>query len=774
MIAKIVRKLTTFAVDHPKLILIIAIILTIIAVSQFPRVKIDTDPENMLPSDHPDRVYYNKVKEDFGIHDFIVLGITDKEGIFRPSTLGQVHRITNRILEIKGVIIDDVISLVTTDNIKAKDGVLDVRPPLSEIPANQSEADEIRLAVSGNPFLNEKIVSSDGKATAIYIAIERKDQSYRIAQEVENIVKSELTTGQNYYLAGLPIAEDTFGNEMFIQMGIVAPLAFMFILMILFIQFRRLSFLFPPAMDAMFSVLWTMGLLIGTGFTVHIMSSMIPIFLMPMALLSDIHILSEFADRYVKSSHRRQALLEGMEELYSACFYTSATTAAAFASTALADIPPVRVFGFFVAFGVMAAWLLSMTLVPALIMLFPQGTLDRLKIRMTQKGYFIDKFLSALGNFAFRRTGIILVSFLIILGLGVYGLYQVEINDNPVKWFKERHPMRLADKIMNQAFGGTYMAYLVVDSPQAEGIKKPEAMKYIDKLQAYLTDHPLVGKTTSITDVIKRVNFVLHNEDAKYDTIPDNEEAVGQFLFLAQSSGDPTELDNLLEGESRRANIWVQLKSGDNKDMNQVEKLVLDYTKTHPLPPDLTLHWSGLTYINKVWQGVMVWGMLKAVLSSFIWVFLLMLIEFRSFILAFLGILPVSFSILFSYGLLGLVGKNYDMPVAVCGALALGLGIDFAIHFIERFTQRYRLSQGNLEVCNQRYFQEPARANFRMALVIILGFMPLLFSSLTPYVTVGLFFAILMTITALVTLLLLPALMRILGKWALRNYEKGG
>ena len=250
-----------------------------------------------------------------------------------------------------------------------------------------------------------------------------------------------------------------------------------------------------------------------------------------------------------------------------------------------------------------------------------------------------------------------------------------------------------------------------------------------------------------------------------------SDKAIGQFLFLFQSSGDPDDLDNFVDLESRQANLWIQMKGGDNDQMKVVEKRLAAFVEANQPPQKLTVRWSGLTYINKVWQDLMVFGMLKAILGSFLVVFLLMWIQFRSLFLGLLSMVPLSLAVLFSYGLLGWVGKDYDMPIAVCSSLSLGLGIDFAIHFLQRFKERYRVDQ-DLVKTNYHMFGDPGRAIARNAIVISLGFLPLVASTLTPYITVGLFFALLMTFSTLSTLLLLPAVLRVAGQHILRPSTK--
>lgn len=330
------KNLTYFSINHPKLVIVLTLIITGLFLFQFPNANIDTDPENMLEPDQSDRVFYDQMKKDFGIRDMIVLGITDETGIFQPQTLGKIARITDEILKIKGVIVEDVISFTTTDNVTSEAGVMQVRRIMATVPQTEQEVEAIRTSVYDNPLFVEKIVSKNGDGVALYIPIQQKDMSYRISKEMELIVQNELDESQKYYIAGLPVAEDTFGFEMFTQMGILAPLIGLVIFLLLFFLFRKISLIVSPMIVAMFSVAWGMGALIGFGNTVHIMSSMIPIFLMPIAVLDSVHILSEFYDRYPALQDRKQTLLAVTDELFTPMFYTSITTAVGFASLTLA------------------------------------------------------------------------------------------------------------------------------------------------------------------------------------------------------------------------------------------------------------------------------------------------------------------------------------------------------------------------------------------------------------------------------------------------------
>jgi predicted RND superfamily exporter protein len=159
-----------------------------------------------------------------------------------------------------------------------------------------------------------------------------------------------------------------------------------------------------------------------------------------------------------------------------------------------------------------------------------------------------------------------------------------------------------------------------------------------------------------------------------------------------------------------------------------------------------------------VWQDEMVGGMLESLMGAFVIVFLMMMILFRSPIYGALAMVPLTITIVFTYGLIGLVGKDYDMPVAVLSSLTLGLSVDFAIHFLER-ARAIQRETGDWKETMALMFQEPGRAITRNAIVIAIGFLPLLAAPLVPYNTVGFLMAAIMAISSIVTVVLLPSIM---------------
>ncbi len=872
-----------YSVDHPKvisraLLTISLVMITLVALpSLWPQsfsylnpLQVDTDPENMLPGDEPVRLYHDQMKHEFSLHDIIVLGVVNESnpnGVFNVDSLRRVYELTEYARTLVypdeddpdrqvGIVSAEMIAPSTVDNIEqAGSGSVNFEWLMESPPDTDEAALAIRDKARRIPSLDGTLLSEDGKALAIYLPITSKDISYRIANQLREKIES-FDGDDEFYITGLPVSEDQFGVEMFIQMAICAPLAMLVVSLLMFYFFRKAALVAASMGVAMVAVIVAMGLLIATGNTLHIMSSMIPIFIMPIAVLDAIHILSEFLDRYQETRNQRETILSVMDKLFKPMLFTSLTTAVGFASLALTPIPPVQVFGLFVAIGVMVAWICSITFIPACIMFLKPERLENYgtKLTATEKGITssgLARVLDWTGKATYRYAKPIVLGTALLFVFAGYGIYNIEINDNPVKWFDPAHEIRVADKVLNEHFGGTYMAYLALESqssamsaseylpgmmargkdyaaeiagdlsesgavftrlnieavrlsrmepdkkallvslerfaeqqtqngeiPAADWdealsfldrerqrdqvFKQPGALAYIERLQQHLATLDVVGKSNAVTEIVKTVYRELQlGEQAQYK-IPASADAVAQTMLTFQSSHRPGDLWHFVTPDYRKANIWVQLKSGDNRDMSRVIEAVNRFVKAEPPPFDIKHQWFGLNYINVVWQDKMVNGMVFAFAGSFIVVLFMVTLLYRSILWGMLCMIPLSVAITAIYGVIGLIGKSYDMPVAVLSALSLGLAVDYAIHFVTRTRAIHQEYGTDCFDTLGLMFGEPARAISRNAIVNGVGFLPLLIAPLVPYQTVGVFIAAILFSAGLATLVILPALISLL------------
>ncbi|MEN8134949.1 MAG: MMPL family transporter, partial [Thermodesulfobacteriota bacterium] len=759
------RSIISFSIKNPKTVTALLVLCTLVLASLIVRVKVDTDPENMLSADEPIRVFHNQMKQEFNLNDFVVLGVVNEQnsdGVFNVETLTRIHELTEFVRDMhaeddreKRVVTRNLIAPGTVDAIE-QDGPGQIRFDwlMKTPPLNAGDVARIRKLAMSNPLLKGTLVSEDMRAMGIYIPVSEKDFASEVRRRLlRKIEEYDSAKGDRFYITGLPVAEDTFGEEMFVQMAVTAPMAMVAIFLLMLLFFRQVRMIVSPLIVAMMSVFCTMGLLVGTGNTLHIMSSMIPIFLMPIAVVDSIHILSEFFDSYQTIGDRRKTLEHVMKQLFMPMLYTSLTSAAGFASLALTPIPPVQAFGIFVAIGIMLAWLFTIIFIPAYIMMLKEESLAGFGVAKEASGGMdsrLSRYLQLLGGLTYNRAKIILVLTLSAIIVAGYGISLIVVNDNPVKWFNKKHPIRVADRVLNSHFGGTYEAYLVLESGVAEldaggtvdwlqkelqGLelnspnrpvvvkaaellqkegaaatsgddllanllttweqemdtasdahydswgdvvdllekarnrtsifKDPAVLEYLAALQQSLLDSGKIGKSNSLADVVQKVHQELFEGQQDYYRIPASTGGVAECLISFQNSHKPGDLWHFVTPDYRKANIWIQLRNGDNRDMQAVIDAVDDFLTANPPPLAINHQWAGLTYLNVVWQDKMVAGMRDAFLGSFVVVFIMMAVLFRSISWGLLAMVPLSVTIAVIYGVIGFIGKPYDMPVAV-------------------------------------------------------------------------------------------------------------
>lgn len=756
--------LVEFSIGRPKVIIAATVVLTLAFLTQFPRIKTDTNPKHMLPETSDVRVWNNEVDKVFALYeDTIVVGVENDAGVLNRETLGRMFRITGEILKLEGVASRDVNSFSTITNVTAEAGTLKVGPLMPGAPQSQAEVEALRRALFGNPLFVNRIVSPDGKTTAIYVPLEKGANGAEIAEKIRAVLARE-SGPERYYIAGDPVARDTFGAEMFKLMGIFSPIAGMIMFAAIQFMFRNLALSLAMMAVAMAAIIWSMGLLIGAGFPVHIMSSMAPVFLMAIATDS-IHIFNEFYFRYREKRDKLVAIRETMQAVSGPVRYTALATAAGFAVLLFMNIIPVKVFGGLIAFGTVVLRLFSFSLIPAILTFVKEAKVAKAVETESMELDRTARLLRRIGEVGATRplaTTLVGLAFLLV---AIAGTSKIHVNNNLVAWFKPSSEIRVADTAMNQALGGTSLGYLVVLASEPEFMKRPEAVRWLEGLQRHLEQLPVVGKTFSVADYVKRINQVLHDDDKKYDAVPDTKEAIGQYLFLFSMSAKPSDLDNVVDSTFQKANLWVQLKTWDAEAMRQVTHAAETYQRAHPLR--VAVKPAGIAYFNLVWNDEVLGDMVRGFAIALAVVFIILVFAFRSAKWALIGCMPLLSTILLIYGVVGFAGKDFDMPLSVLSTLSLGMAVDFSIHFISRFRQRLVDAVGDVQEALLWTAARPGKGIVRNAVLFAAAFSVMLFAPLTPYMAVGAFIVAMMMLSALLTILYLPALIMLGRKWLL-------
>lgn len=695
---------SAWSLRRPRAVLLTVLIAVCVASIGFVRLAVDTDPENMLPADDPVRQLNSRIEEQLGVRPMLVVGLFGS--VESADVVAAIDRVHDALAARADVVAESTFGVASV---------------FDEPPSSDADIERLVATVASDPVLAGNVLFAEDAAepgAAIFVALREKGAANEVAAAASDLVAAEpALAGLEHAVAGQPLAEDAFGRQMFIQMGIFAPLAGMLVFALLWLFFRRLPLVLAAMALAMATVIITMGTLVGSGNTLHIMSSMIPIFLMPIAILDSVHILSEFFDRHrpdgEAGDQRAETISAVMADLRRPIGFTSLTTAVGFGALVLVPIPPVRVFGVFVAFGVGLAWLLTFTLLPAMLVWVDERRLVAASAagEPRRRGVAAATAKAVVTRGRWAVIGLTVASAVV----AIPALASLTVNDNPVRWFRADHEVRQSTDRLGAALPGTFTASLIVTEATPGALDQPETARGLAGLASALSDHPEVGGVQ--VDLSGRYRL-LRSDDT--------------------------------------AHLRLQLRTGDNTAMQAVVDQAEAHLVANPIDGVL-LDWAGEAYLNLTWQQKMVSGMLVGFGTTLVAIFVLLFALFRSLRWALLAMVPVALTVLVGYGAMALLGRDIDMPVAVLSTMVLGIGVDFSIHFVERF--RALIARlGTVTAALDEFYAEPARALTRNAVVIAVGFSPLLLSSLVPYVVVGVLLASIVTLSWLASVVVLPAM----------------
>ncbi|NOX52568.1 MAG: outer membrane lipoprotein-sorting protein [Gammaproteobacteria bacterium] len=344
---------------------------------------------------------------------------------------------------------------------------------------------------------------------------------------------------------------------------------------------------------------------------------------------------------------------------------------------------------------------------------------------------------------------------------GIAGALNIEVDDRRIDSFNKNEPVYQADKLINAHFDGTSVFDIVVETDEPEALFKPHFLQKIEAFQSFIGTHKIVGGTTSVVDYLKQMNRSLNEGNAAYYRLVDDSQLNAQLFLLYSTSGDPTDFEEEIDYDYQRANIRVNLKSPSYQEIKPVIAALNEYIELTFNEPGLRATISGRAMVTYEWTDSVGQSHFNSVLVSLLLVFAMAAFVFRSATAGLLSLAPVAISILFVYAVMATVGIDIGIGTSMFASVAIGLGVDFAIHTIDRIRSLYAQSSGDSSVM-LALFPSTGRALFFNLLALACGFGVLMSSEVVPLMRFGAIVALSVSTAFLFSLTFLPALILLL------------
>lgn len=759
---------------YPKIIIVTGLIMIIASATFIPTLQKDTRSDAFMPPDHPALVYRAKVKDIFGLKDPMVIAIVNdgKTGVFNPETLKLVDWFTKRVELIDNIDPERVTSLATeNDIIGTSDGML-VEEFFETPPATQQQADQVREAIMDFPLYLGSLVSREGNATLIVAEVIDQSRAQKVYADLLALV--EEAPGQHgvaIHIAGEGAVSGYMGAYIDEDATRLNPIAALIITLVLFIAFRSLRGMLLPNFIVLATVGSALGVMAALDVSFFVITNALPVVLIGIAVADSIHILSQYYEEIAlhPQDSPRQIVIRTMLHMWRPITVTTVTTMAGFLGLSLASVmPPMMYFGLFAMLGVAVAWLFSITVLPAWLSMLKLKP-SRAYLSHSQKDpgntnqAKADRFglgMKYLGSLVGRHYILVLIVAAMVTTAGIVGAIKLELNEARITTFQKDEPIVKADTVINQYFDGVHYLDIVIETPAEEDLFKPENLKRIEALQRYAETLPHVKGSTSIVDYLKQMNRSLHEDRRAEYQLPSDSDLVAQYFLLYSASGDPTDFEEQVDYDYRLANVRVRMDSGVYANEKVVVEAMQRYVTEEFNAPGISANLSGRVNVDYHWISRLGESHFISVAVALLLVWLTASLSLRSAVAGVITVIPVAISILLIYAVMGFTGIWLAIGTSMFAAIAIGLGVDFAVHTLERLQVLIREQQFTFNEAMDVLYPSTGRALFFNFAALVLGFGVLTTSEVVPLIRFGSLVAVGVSVSFIASMTVLPAIIK--------------
>lgn len=670
---------------YPKIIVGTVLILFLLAIFQIYNpltgelsVKVDPSEQALLGHDHEGWEFYQFARNNFGGDETIMVAV-DAEDVFSPQAVDLVSRLTDRLSKVEGV--TEVVSLSNAQTIRSTEYGMDIAPIMQKVPETPEGYEVLRKEVMANPLIASALISEESNTTAILVNLESsQDQKFfaQVNAAVDAIVEEE-AQGHQVWVTGSTRIKHATTKIVLDDLISYPPLITLVMMVLLWLLLRSVASVMIPLATVIISVVLTVATITLLGYSLSIITALVPPLLMILTLSYSMYIVSDFRVAVRKEEGRKKDVTEILRKASLPVLLAGLTTAVGFSSLYLSDLNAIREFGLFAVIGVVYATIVTLTLTPSLLVLLQHRLSKVTQHQPVDNDTAFDRLIQRVAHFdAEHRKAIFLIAGIVFV-TSIAGMSQLRVGTEHITNFKPDSDIRQAFEHANERLNGINSFNIVVQSKFPNAFKEPDNLQAIETLQQWLLAQPEIGGVTSLVDYIKFVNRAFNDNDPAFDKIPDTKRIIGQLLFFTEN--DDTK--RLVDSSHRAINIIVRAKVIDSDKVAELVARVNERLKQ--LPEHMEARATGNPVLmNQAIQDIM-WGQVESVFLSLIIVYGILVSLFLSFRIGLIAIIPNLLPVVVYFGALGIMGISLNPSTSLIAPMILGVAIDDTIHYFARF-----------------------------------------------------------------------------------------
>ena len=738
------------ALQHSRRTITLSILATLFMGSGIRFLVMDDDMMKMLPKELESKVTWDAIQNEFGSTEIIFIAFGRQgESAYQEKTLADLWTLTEQLNILSTV--DDISNISNATRIDQVDGFLEIDDLQIRKVLSSSEIDDIKVYLNKNQDLKKQLVSKGEEYLLTIIQPFDQVGLDQFRNDIVSVADSILSNydvhygGTAYVTGSVPqlIRDDV---QSLIKMGMII------MLVILLFNLRSIHAVLMVMMVILSSLIAMMGFMgwaykiTGSDrFLFALLNTSMPIILLTIANSDGVHVVTKFFREFRKLRDVNTAIESSMDALLLPIFLTSITTIAAFLTMVSSPLEPLIGYGVSISVGIAWAWLMSSLMLPAVI---STKKWDPNSKAIAQASIF-EKLVGKIANIVTRYPKYVFSSGLILVLAGLMGLYKITIDVNVASFFKPGTEIRDSMDFIDEKMSGTMDLRVRLDAD----IKDPIVLQKMDSLQSYIEENDQVKVTYSIANVVKQMHRTVMDDSLKYETIPVEREKVNNLFTMYSMSGDPEDFSSLVDYEYSSGLITALSSVMSTEDVFSFVGSITDHIEQN-FDQTINIDVTGMIVVIRDMVLMVIRSSFLSILISLVLICSITALFFKRIIWGILAVIPLTGAVILNFGLMGHFGITLNHITAILSSIIIGVGVDFAIHFISQFQRlSSSIDRGDLsqEVIKDVGYPIILDAGSNM------GFGALLFSAFIPVQYIGGLMVFAMISTSLGTLTLLSS-----------------
>jgi len=748
----------SFVVNHPWRVLLLALMTILVMASGGKHLQFTNDYREFFSEDNPELLAFEAIQNTYSKADNVMFVLAPADGnVFTNETLEIVTEITEKAWQIPySSRVDSVTNYQHTiaeqDDLIVGDLVLDAAT------LNQQQLDTIKHVAVNEPLLAHRLISPSGHVTAINttvqlpgLALNEVEEVVAFSRELRDEVLAKYPDIK-IYLSGLSMMDNSFGEASKQDIQQLIPLMFLMVVLVLGIMLRSITATIVTVVVILGSILFGMGAMGWLGWKLTPPSASAPTIILTMAVADAVHLMVSYLHNVRLGQSKQIAMMDSLKINFQPIFITSVTTAIGFLSMNFSDVPPFHDLGNVVAMGVMFAFVLSVTILPALMMLLP--------IRQSQQqvGDDASPAMANLANFVIinRRK--------LLWGMGTLAIVLIslapmnKLDDRFVEYFDETVTFRQDTDFVVANLSGIYDMHYSLQQGESGGINDPAFLAKVDEFANWLRSQDKVMHVNSITDTFKRLNKNMHGDDPAYYKLPESRELAAQYLLLYEMSLPyGLDLNDQMDIDKSATRVTVTFETLHTEEVLEFEQRIGAWLDNNA--PEIDFDAASATLMFAHIGSRNVRSMLFGTTVALILISFILMLALRSFRMGLISLAPNLIPAGMAFGIWALMVGQVGLSLSVVIGMTLGIVVDDTVHFLSKYLRARREKGLSSEEAVRYAFNTVGVALWVTSLVLVAGFIVLAQSHFALNSHMGMMTAVTIAIALTMDFLFLPPLL---------------